>query len=684
MIKNIHFIWVNKHDFTADNARIPKKYRKNIENWKKLNPDWKITLWNGPMIHALILSSNNPDLIKLYLSYSPFICKVDLAKLVILGVFGGLYLDMDYYCQRPIDYLFGITKPIILVKEPYYNLSNYESVKDRFNLDKYIVSNAFIYSDKSETANLLLTRLINLFSKHRNNQPNVLLTTGPVVFNEFYSLNKEQVILLEPEGCSQKKTDGYCYTTFDNTWCSSDIFNPTIFEDYYFYPCLYFNNYHHFRDDDIPESLKFSDILKSKPLAFNTDRNIFYSVPPLTSLIPKYDTEMRGTFINKTFFKRKNYIPRIIHQIWIGPRPAPKELMKTWETMHPDWDYRFWNEETIENVFPGLLENPLITKCHSYSGKADIIRYHILQKFGGIYIDADTECLKELPNELLRHNCFFVFESEYERGTLVNNSVIGCLPNNPIWDMMLKEFEDYDETIHDKVSSISYYSPGYITRFLQKHLDLDVMILPSYYFSPTTHDRKRENTFLMTQSIGFHVGCVHPKLVVPTTEKVSNMSEIPYLLNHFEMKTGLICTSNLFYLEDFLKNWNGRLLKVVCSKKDLLFNIGQILLKDYLYKIEWLDIDNFALNSKKLDFMIFHDINNPSIYGYLLEKSWENMKPDSILFSNNIVLPEDSSKLKGDPPVALPVIMNFFKSIHIEPTIKMFGERPIGCLSARI
>jgi hypothetical protein len=60
----------------------------------------------------------------------------------------------------------------------------------------------------------------------------------------------------------------------------------------------------------------------------------------------------------------------------------------------------------------------------------------------------------------------------------------------------------------------------------------------------------------------------------------------------------------IFYLEEFLKNWNGRLLKVVCSKKDLLYDIGQILLKDHLYRIEWLDIDNFIINSKKMDFMI--------------------------------------------------------------------------------
>ena len=45
-------------------------------------------------------------------------------------------------------------------------------------------------------------------------------------------------------------------------------------------------------------------------------------------------------------------IPKIIHQIWIGDKSKqPVELMKTWETMNPTWEYKLWTEENIPELF---------------------------------------------------------------------------------------------------------------------------------------------------------------------------------------------------------------------------------------------------------------------------------------------------------------------------------------------
>jgi hypothetical protein len=41
-------------------------------------------------------------------------------------------------------------------------------------------------------------------------------------------------------------------------------------------------------------------------------------------------------------------IPKILHQIWIGPKPAPTNLMKTWKDKHPDFEYILWTEQEIQ------------------------------------------------------------------------------------------------------------------------------------------------------------------------------------------------------------------------------------------------------------------------------------------------------------------------------------------------
>ena len=34
-------------------------------------------------------------------------------------------------------------------------------------------------------------------------------------------------------------------------------------------------------------------------------------------------------------------IPKIIHQLWIGPHPVPTTLMDTWKEKHPEFEYIF-------------------------------------------------------------------------------------------------------------------------------------------------------------------------------------------------------------------------------------------------------------------------------------------------------------------------------------------------------
>jgi mannosyltransferase OCH1-like enzyme len=54
-------------------------------------------------------------------------------------------------------------------------------------------------------------------------------------------------------------------------------------------------------------------------------------------------------------------IPRIIHQTW-KTREVPKQFLffqKTWQTHHPEWEYRFWTDEDsrelVAHHYPAFL-----------------------------------------------------------------------------------------------------------------------------------------------------------------------------------------------------------------------------------------------------------------------------------------------------------------------------------------
>lgn len=126
-------------------------------------------------------------------------------------------------------------------------------------------------------------------------------------------------------------------------------------------------------------------------------------------------------------------IPRTIHQIWLGPHPPPTHI-ETWRTAHPDWEHRLWTEATIR--WP-LVNQAQFDAMDELCGKADILRYELLHRHGGVYLDADFECLQPLPESLLDDPCFTAFESEDYRPGVVGNAVIGAQPGHPILSAML-------------------------------------------------------------------------------------------------------------------------------------------------------------------------------------------------------------------------------------------------------
>ena len=59
-------------------------------------------------------------------------------------------------------------------------------------------------------------------------------------------------------------------------------------------------------------------------------------------------------------------IPKIIHQIWIGPKKLPKrykQWMDSWLLHNPSFEYKLWKENDIDKIFLKNREQYEKTKC---------------------------------------------------------------------------------------------------------------------------------------------------------------------------------------------------------------------------------------------------------------------------------------------------------------------------------
>ncbi|MDR2954106.1 MAG: glycoside transferase family 32 [Prevotella sp.] len=93
-------------------------------------------------------------------------------------------------------------------------------------------------------------------------------------------------------------------------------------------------------------------------------------------------------------------IPKIIHQTWKDENlPSPfNGLAETWKKFLPDWEYILWTDEMNRN-FVAQYYPHYLAKYDSYPRniqRADAIRYLLLKTFGGLYVDADFECLENI------------------------------------------------------------------------------------------------------------------------------------------------------------------------------------------------------------------------------------------------------------------------------------------------
>lgn len=128
-------------------------------------------------------------------------------------------------------------------------------------------------------------------------------------------------------------------------------------------------------------------------------------------------------------------IPRSLHLIWIGPHEPPWACIETWRTelvhAYPGWEVRLWRDRDLDELL--LVNRDAYERTASLCGKADIARYEILHRFGGVYVDADSVWLGRPLEPLLaaaqRYGFFGALEGAPE---LMMCGFFGAVAGHPI------------------------------------------------------------------------------------------------------------------------------------------------------------------------------------------------------------------------------------------------------------
>lgn len=189
-------------------------------------------------------------------------------------------------------------------------------------------------------------------------------------------------------------------------------------------------------------------------------------------------------------------IPKIIHQIHLGSNPLSiqqLEWQKTWKIYNPDWQHILWNDKSISTLT--IQNTTQLNNCKNFAEKSDILRLEILYQFGGLYIDTDFECLKNINPLIEKYsskNLIIFLETKKQIGS----AFIISDKNNKL----LKKLLDYipaREISHKNHSTNLKYGPKYITDILGLNIAIEdgfnSKIKTVYPYIWTEKHRSKEN-----------------------------------------------------------------------------------------------------------------------------------------------------------------------------------------------
>jgi len=178
-------------------------------------------------------------------------------------------------------------------------------------------------------------------------------------------------------------------------------------------------------------------------------------------------------------------IPKIIHQIWIGNVCPPTKHMDTWKDKNPDFEYIRWNEEELIKREMKIECQNRVDEMNELNGKADIIRWEILYKYGGIFLDADSICVEPIDDVLMKCKSFAGWEHEKIRSGLIATGTMGFPPKHPlVREIILWIKTNCVDTKKTNKRAWQLVGPLLLTNIYNIGKYNDLTIFPSYYFLP--------------------------------------------------------------------------------------------------------------------------------------------------------------------------------------------------------
>ena len=405
---------------TWHTLKLPNDMNNNSILLKKQNPEFTYYLYDDNMCRDFISTNFDKDVLYAYDTLKPGAYKADLWRYCILYKYGGIYLDVKY---KSINNF----KLIKLTDKEYFCRESNNGIYQAILC--CLPNNPILYKCIQEI-------IIN--TKYKNYTSNYLSVTGPQLNALVSTFNNKTLELLLVHGI-----------------CDSISKNNI--------PILIM--YSTYRD----EQLKYQ-LLPHYKILWNS-RDIYNYQPQ------QIITHLQQTDISTSV------IPLNLFQTWHTLK-LPQDMNKNMlllKQQNPEFTHYLYDDSMCRNFISNNFDKDALyaydtLKPGAY--KADLWRYCILYKYGGIYLDIKYSCINNFKLINLTDKEYFC--SSHHNG--IYQAILCCLPNNPILYKCIQEIIINTKTKDFTNNTLSVTGPQ-LNTFMTTFNNVDLELKYEYGFS---------------------------------------------------------------------------------------------------------------------------------------------------------------------------------------------------------
>jgi len=244
---------------------------------------------------------------------------------------------------------------------------------------------------------------------------------------------------------------------------------------------------------------------------------------------------------NKIIPREIGKIPKVFHYIWLGKK-LPEQyvpFLETWLKYHPDWTFVFWVDNPQNYNLGKLCENytfddlkkylnnnnnnnktkrividvknltfdnkKFFDETRNYGQRSDILKWEVVYRFGGIYIDVDFECTKPLDMLNYMYDFYTGIQPLDTSFVQLGAALFAARPGHPILKKCVETIKDDWHNTQIIVSTGPLHFTKCFCETANQNGFIDVA-LPASYFYPCGYDEQRlpRKNWIQSESFGVH------------------------------------------------------------------------------------------------------------------------------------------------------------------------------------